>query len=102
MGDIVNMPKNKQSLSLRDKSLTKNDILDVLAEFYEGRLKGEFEDLGKEMRAGFNSVAKEFRVIKTDIVFIKRDIQDIKADRFDTPTRQEFNKLKSKVETLQV
>ena len=41
---------------------------------------------------------RRFDKVETDITFIKRDIRDIKAELSDTPSRREFNELKTKVD----
>jgi len=39
-------------------------------------------------------------LVETDIIFIKRDIRDIKAELSDTPSRREFAELKGRVDKV--
>ena len=70
---------------MSQKSLTKNDLLDVLAEFYADMIKPEFESLGNRL--------------ETKIDNTKIELQgQIDSLKWDTPTKKEFNDLKSKVD----
>ncbi|OGM26891.1 hypothetical protein A2962_04475 [Candidatus Woesebacteria bacterium RIFCSPLOWO2_01_FULL_39_61] len=44
----------------------------------------------------------ERQEIKTEIGFLKDDINGIKADLSDAPSRKEFNQLKHEVKTLNI
>lgn len=49
---------------------------------------------------GLIKVDKRLDKIESDIYFVKQDVKDIKADFSNTPTREEFDKLKVKVNTI--
>jgi len=43
-------------------------------------------------------VDKRFDKVESEINFVKTDVRDIKADLSNTPSRKEFNELKTKVD----
>ena len=75
------MPKN-------NKQLTKDDMYDVLAEFYTNMIKPEFDKLYKR----FDNL--EIKVDRNHVE-LKGEVDSLKGD---TPTRKEFDNLKSKVD----
>jgi len=64
-----------------------NDAVDVILRGMDKLFNG----LKTEMNKRFDSV-------ESDITFIKRDIRDIKVELSDTPSRREFNGLKTRVD----
>ena len=52
----------------------------------------------QEVASQFKPVQKDLEEVKTNTVFIKRDIKDIKEELSVTPTLRQFNELKSKVD----
>ena len=92
-------PKNDPN-----KPLTMKD----LDEFVQAILAGTeelFNELSREMIAGFQRVDKRFRGIDHSLKklevgqsHLKDQIDGLKADLSDTPSRREFQQLKSKVD----
>ena len=80
---------------INKKEPVTRGLLDEAVETLLGGMDNLFNRFKKELDQKFK---KELEPIKADITFIKRDIQDIKADRFDTPTRKEFSELKGRVD----
>lgn len=69
----------------------------MLDQAVEAILKG-MDNLARSLRSEFKGLLKEeIEPVKTDTTFIKRDIRDIKAELSDTPSRREFNELKSEI-----
>jgi predicted nucleic acid-binding Zn-ribbon protein len=96
----------------KQKGLTKEDLLETLAEFYHGRLKPEFDDVRKEMRDGFQAVNRRFQEVDnrfqeidkrfdkvdSELSGIKDEIDGLKAELSDVPNKKEFNELKARVD----
>ena len=76
-----------------NKPLTKDDLTDVLAEFFHGRLKPEFEAIDQR----FDKVESRLDKVETELMGVKDEIRGLKADLSDTLTRKEFGELKTKV-----
>ncbi|MBI2009961.1 MAG: hypothetical protein HYS86_02155 [Candidatus Chisholmbacteria bacterium] len=51
----------------------------------------------KKIDQRFKKIDQHFDKLKADVLENRRRIDDIKTDLSDTPTRKEFNELKSKV-----
>ena len=80
------------------KSMLDNTINGAVNSAVETLLAG-MDNLYKMFKNELEKRLKqELEPIKNDIVFIKRDIKDIKAELSSTPSRREFNNLKEKVE----
>lgn len=73
-----------------DEPATKRDVIEIVGDAIDKVLKG--------MDKMFKAQNKRIEKIETDVTFIKRDVQDIKVDISTTPTREEHEKLKAKVE----
>lgn len=72
----------------------------MLDEAVDALLKG-MDNLFLRFKTELKTKLKEeLEPIKAVTTFIKRDIRDIRADLSNTPTKREFNELKTKVETL--
>ncbi len=82
---------------------------ELLTEFYADFLKPQFEDLSVKMDKGFRSLrgdvknnSEHIKELKSEIGFLKDDVKGIKSDLSDTPSRKEFNQLKTKIKTLHI
>lgn len=77
---------------------TKEDVKEIvfneLTEFHTNMIKPEFEKgLGK-LEVKIDKIDRRLSKVEADISFIKDDIKGLKADLSNTPTREEFEKLK--------
>lgn len=75
--DAILVGMNNIYLELIDKMATKDDLKKL-----ETKLESRMEN------------------IETEVGFVRQDISDIKADLSLTPTRREFNELKTKVDRI--
>ena len=66
-----------------------------LVEETKRELRGEIQIAKKELKAGISGVETS---LKTEIRFVKDDINGLTAELSDTPSRKEFNQLKSRVD----
>ena len=89
------------------KSITKKVLIDTLHEFWEQVLEPNLATK-VELKDGLNSLDKKLtrkiekntRLIEKNSNLIRqnrKEIQGLKVDLSDTPTRKEFNKLEAKV-----
>lgn len=76
-----------------DELVTKGMLNEAVDTILEG-----INNLYAKHDQRFDKIDKRLDKIEGDIYFIKRDVKDIKADLTDTPTKREFNDLKSKVD----
>jgi hypothetical protein len=79
-----------------DKKL--GEVVDTILQGMDTMASGIKTELRTEMANGFNAVDKRLGKVETDIVFIKRDIRDIKIELGNVPTLRQFNELKTKVD----
>ncbi len=87
--------------------LTKDDLTDVLAEFFHGRLKPEFETIDEQfvmvnkrfdkVESRLDKVDNRLSNVETELMGAKDEIRGLKADLSVTLTRKEFGELKTKV-----
>lgn len=82
----------------------KSIVTEVVGEASKAILEG-MDTMFGERDKRFNSIentlkdnTKRLDKIESEVFFIKQDVKDIKADLSDTPSRREFNDLKTKVE----
>ena len=92
-------PKNDPN-----KPVTMKDLDESVQAILAGT-EGLFNELRREMIAGFRRIDKRFRGIdhsmnKLEVgqSHLKDQIDGLKADLSDTPSRREFERLKSKVD----
>ena len=91
--------------------ITKKDLIESLVGFSEAILEGVqrmFDKVDKrfdkvderfgEVESDTKDIKADITVIKNDIRWMKDDINGLKADLFDTPSKKEFNQLKTKVD----
>jgi hypothetical protein len=81
-----------------------DDAVDTILEGMDNlyfRFKGELDGFRKEMSSRFDGVDHRFDKVATDVSFLKREAEDRKADLADTPSRKEFNELRTKVDHYQ-
>jgi len=67
-----------------------NDAVDTI-------LKG-IDNLLNKLNIHLDKMEDGLDGVETNITFIKRDVRDIKAELSDTPSRREFNSLKTRVD----
>ena len=60
--------------------------------------EGLFNELRREMKSGFEKVGRRFDKMEVGQPHLKDQIDGLKADLSDTPSRREFQQLKSKVD----
>ena len=78
----------------KDTPLTKEELVSELAEFYVDLVKPDMKKIVKKI----DGVEKELVELKEEVVGNSRRIDDLKTDIADTPSRKEFNQLKTKVD----
>lgn len=71
-----------------------DDAVDTLLAGMDNLYSGFKNDLNM----GFEKVEGRLDNLDREMTFMKREIQDLKADLSDTPTRKEFNEVKSRVD----
>jgi uncharacterized coiled-coil DUF342 family protein len=85
-----------------NKPLTKDDLLESLAEFYSGQIKPDLDNLEKRLKnklgGKIDSLEVKVEEVRNDVKWIKDDIKGIKADLSLTVSKKDFNKLKSRVD----
>ena len=81
-----------------DKTVNKKMLDEAVQTILTGMddLYSRFDGVDKR----FDGVDKRLDKIESNIYFVKQDVRDIKADLSDTPTRNEFDKLKAKVNAI--
>jgi len=77
---------------------TTDDIHNQLTEFFAGMIVPAFENLRKEMNARFEQIDHRLGKLETGQAHLKDQIEGLKADLSDTPSRKEFNELKAQVD----
>ncbi len=92
-------PKNDPN-----KPVTMKDLDEFVQAILAGT-EGLFNELRREMIAGFQRVDKRFRSIEHNLKklevgqsHLKDQIDGLKADLSDTPSRRQFEKLKARVD----
>lgn len=76
-----------------------NDVMIPAMENMEERLRNDLASKDDLHKVGVK-LERRLGKIESDVYFIKQDIGDIKSDLATTPTREEFNSLKVKVNSL--
>ena len=71
-----------------------NEAVDAILEGMSKMVQG----LDSKMNARFDNVENRLQRVETELTFIKDEVNGLKADFSTTPSRQEFEKLKTKVE----
>ena len=82
------------------KNSTK-EIFEIISEATDTILKGidiMFSELKDDFANKFKKVDERFDKLEAEVAFIKKDIKNLSADLSTTPTRKEFQELKSKFE----
>ena len=87
-----------------NKPVTMKDLDEVVRAILAGT-EGLFNELRREMKSGFEKLYKRFDKVegRLDVLevgqgHLKDQINGLKADLSDTPSRREFQQLKSKVD----
>lgn len=76
----------------------REDFLQTLAEFQRGEVDPKIDKLRMEMRKGFMQVNSRLENVENQLRWLKDDIDGLKADLSTVPSRQEFEKLKTKID----
>lgn len=97
----------------KDKVITKGMLDNALDEMTKTVLNGmdnlfrQHEKRFDEMDKRFDGIDNRFvgidsrlEKIESEVYFMRQDIKDIKESLADTPTREEFNRLKLKVNLI--
>ena len=71
-----------------------NTIHERMTEFYEGLIKPQFDELRQIVIDGFSRV-------EARLTGVEREIDGLKAELADTPSRGEFEQLKGRVDRLE-
>ena len=89
---------NENMIDKDDKTVNKKMLDEAVQTILTGMndLYSRFDGVDKR----FDGVDKRLDKIESDIYFVKQDVRDIKANLSDTPTREEFDKLKVKVNAI--
>ena len=89
---------NEDMVDKDDKTVNKKMLDEAVQTILTGMddLYSRFDGVDKR----FDGVDKRLDKIESNIYFVKQDVRDIKADLSDTPTRNEFDKLKAKVNAI--
>lgn len=74
--------------------ITGRQLSDELAEFYQGFLKPEFKNVNVKL----DKVEVGLNKVETEMGFVKDELKGLSAELSATPSREEFNKLKSKID----
>ncbi len=83
-------------VSKKDKFVTRK-VLDEAVDAIITGVGNMFEEQNKALAGNFKSIDKRFTRIEAELSFIKNDIKDLKND---TPTRDEFERLKKQVQQI--
>ena len=100
VGEIV-----KQEISALDlvsksdlREIVREEITEEIARYHDGQVQPDLQMIRKELKQqiedGFKSVNTQFR-------FLKDDIEGIKADLANLPTRKQFDRLDKRVTRLE-
>jgi len=82
----------------KTKPLTKNDLLDVLAEFYTGHLKPEFEEIKRNTDGRFEEVNQKIDLLTTEMNWVKQELKGLTGEFSKMVSMKEFNKLRQRVD----
>ncbi|HAU65562.1 MAG: hypothetical protein UT88_C0001G0009 [Candidatus Woesebacteria bacterium GW2011_GWD2_40_19] len=96
---------NEDMVDKDDKTVNKKMLDEAVQTILTGMddLYSRFDGVDKRFDGvdkRFDGVDKRLDKIESNIYFVKQDVRDIKADLSDTPTRNEFDKLKAKVNAI--
>ena len=80
-----------------NKPVTMKDLDEVVSAILAGT-EGLINNLRLEMKAQFKKNDSQFNKIEVGLSHLKDQIDGLKADLSDTPSRREFQQLKSKVD----
>lgn len=93
--------KNNKPITLEELSKFYVDFIKPDFEEIKEDVVSKFKSLNEKMDKGFAEAKKERQEIKTELRYVKGDIEGLKAELSDTPSRKDLNQLKREVETLQ-
>jgi len=92
----------------KEKAITRDDLVDLLAEFYHDRLRPEFEKVNSRlgrvegqlnnMEGRLAGVEKRLTAVEAELKGVKNDIKGLTGEFSDTPSRKEFKNLEGKVD----
>ena len=85
-------PKNDPN-----KPVTMKDLDEFVQAILAGT-EGLFNELRREMKSSFEKVGQRFDKMEVGQSHLKDQVNGLKADLSDTPSRREFERLKSKVD----
>jgi uncharacterized protein YpuA (DUF1002 family) len=99
MADEKPLTKSDLVAALKDFRKDVRDIVhDELTEFHANMTKPEIEKLRQEMKAGFKDVDTRLGRVEAELHWVKDEVKGLKEEFSTTPSRQEFNRLKARVE----
>ena len=81
---------------------TKKDVSDIihdaLAEFFVGRIEPELDELG----AKIDQVDQKVSGLSVELAHVKDTVDGLRADLAIVPSRDDFDKLKTRVRRLEI
>ncbi len=84
----------------------RQDIADAIHEqltnYHAAMVAPEFEKLRAETRTGFSSLNERLERVEADVVWIKNDVEGLKADLSTTVEKKEFEELRRTVASHKV
>lgn len=84
----------------KNDTLTRDDLHEVLAEFYSGHLEPQFRKIDEQFERidhRFNGIENRLNTVEVELRHVKDEIKGLKADLFDSPTRKEFNEVTNRI-----
>ena len=85
----------------KDQAITRDELIDVLAVFYHGRLRLEFQNINNSIDnvdGQLSMVEKRLAVVEVELRGVKDNIKGLNAEFSDMPSWKEFKKLERNVD----
>ena len=103
MADEKPVTKSDLVSALKEAGIaTKEDVRDIvheeLTEFHASMTAPKLEELRGDMKIGFRHVKSRLDKLELETRHVKDEIKGLKADLSNTPSREQFEKLKAKVD----
>jgi hypothetical protein len=97
---IVSEEISSRGLATKEdvQQIVSDELHSQMSEFFVGRIKPEIDGLIKEVRQGFKLVNTHIDKLEIEARGIKDDVEGLEADLSDTPSRREFNELKTRID----